>query len=155
MNERIKAASELLSSYNTVVKQKQIIDEQMFSTFELYRGLEREERSLDCQNGLYSPCKKELEDRLVELHNKHAGLFLKQRFINSLLDRIPLTEKTVLRRFFITGGAHGVAEELMELLSFEKTHIYRLKDRGLMRIAEMMEIMPDFYSLTKGTDQDA
>ena len=155
MNERIKSAHGLLSSYNTVIKQKQIIDEQMFSIFELYRGLSREENSLGGEGGLYSSYKDELKNKLVALKIRHGELFLRQRLINSLLDRLPLSEKTVLRRFYITGGSHGAADELMELLSFEKTHIYRLKDRGLEKIGEMLEALPPLDTLMEEADDDA
>lgn len=154
MKERIKAAAELLSSYNTVIKQKQIIDEQMFSIFELYRNMIREEQSMTDKD-MYDSCKNDLRKRLCLLQSRHNELFLKQRLINSLLDRIPLTEKTVLRRFYISGGGHGAAEELMELLTFEKTHIYRLKDRGLSRIGQMMEALSDLDGLKEDTDEDA
>ena len=155
MNERIKSAHGLLSSYNTVIKQKQIIDEQMFSIFELYRGLSREENSLGGEGGLYSSYKDELKNKLVALKIRHGELFLRQRLINSLLDRLPLSEKTVLRRFYVTGGSHGAADELMELLSFEKTHIYRLKDRGLEKIGEMLEALPPLDTLKEEADDDA
>ena len=58
-----KNAVNFLSQYDTLQRSCQIIDEQMFSIFELYRGLSREENSLGGEGGLYSSYKETLEKK--------------------------------------------------------------------------------------------
>lgn len=161
MNERRKKAMEFLSEYQTIIKQKKIIDEQMFSIAELYRGLAREESSFSnegiCSNeehSLYEAYKNKLEQNLRECKARHGALFLRQRLIMSIVDHLSDAEKIIVRRFFLSGDSRRASDELMESLSFEKTHIYRLKDKALDKVADLMDAFPRLELISDETGED-
>jgi DNA-directed RNA polymerase specialized sigma subunit len=59
--------------------------------------------------------------------------------IEETVRRLPEHERRVLERFYLTASCRFAAEDLMEALEFEKTHIYRLRDRALKHLGEILE----------------
>lgn len=82
-----------------------------------------------------------IKTRRVEreiLHHRMMICIAKRRAIERSLNALAEDEKTVLDRFFLQPKRYNCAEDLMELLGFEKTQIYRIRDRALRNFAENM-----------------
>lgn len=62
----------------------------------------------------------------------------KRRAIERSLEALPSDEKIVLKKFFIQPKHYNCAEDLMEMLGFEKTQIYRIRDKALRHFASNM-----------------
>ena len=73
-----------------------------------------------------------------ELAFRRAYYMGAREVITETVKRLPTPECQVIERYYIHGDEHGAAEELMERLGFEKTHIYRLRDRALRRIGAIV-----------------
>ena len=70
--------------------------------------------------------------------------------IENVVSALPKNERKVIERFFLSPDKHYAAEDLMEELEFEKTHIYRLRTRALEMISRIIENIP----LCEETNED-
>lgn len=148
-----KNAVDFLSQYDTLQKSCKIIDEQMFEIMPLLRELKREENaSTDTQNENVS-CR--FNKYLDGLTDEYKDLAMRKRLLNyrikmieNVVSALPKNERKVIERFFLSPNKHYAAEDLMEELEFEKTHIYRLRTRALDMIEGIIANIPtDDYSL--------
>lgn len=148
-----KNAVDFLSQYDTLQKSCKIIDEQMFEIMPLLRELKREENaSTDTQNENVS---RRFNKYLDGLTDEYKDLAMRKRLLNyrmkmieNVVSTLPKNERKVIERFFLSPNKHYAAEDLMEELEFEKTHIYRLRTRALDMIEGIIaNISTDDYSL--------
>lgn len=148
-----KNAVEFLSQYDMLQKSCKIIDEQMFEIMPLLRELKREENaSTDTQNENVS---RRFNKYLEGLTDEYKDLAMRKRLLNyrikmieNVVSALPKNERKVIERFFLSPNKHYAAEDLMEELEFEKTHIYRLRTRALDMIEGIIANIPtDDYSL--------
>lgn len=148
-----KNAVDFLSQYNTLQKSCKIIDEQMFEIMPLLRELKREENaSADTQNEnvsrRFNKYLDGLTDEYRELSMRKRLLNYRIKMIENVVSTLPKNERKVIERFFLSPNKHYAAEDLMEELEFEKTHIYRLRTRALDMIEGIIANIPtDDYSL--------
>ncbi|MBE6583081.1 MAG: hypothetical protein E7648_07450 [Ruminococcaceae bacterium] len=151
-----KNAVDFLKQYDTLQKSCQIIDEQMFEIMSLLRELKREENaSTDTQNENVS---RRFNKYLDGLTNECRVLSMRKRLLNyrikmieNVVRSLPKNEQKVIERFFLSPDKHYAAEDLMEELEFEKTHIYRIRTRSLEMISKIIENIPlceDSYDQT-------
>ena len=143
MTQKRKAASDFLKEYRIIKNQKRIIDEQMFSVSELYRELINTS-SFAYSKGKgsdkhFNSYKKSLEEKMDELILRRNTLMLRQRTIESVVRNLNKTEAAVIRGFYIDGDGKRAADMLMVELEYEKSHIYRKKDRALDSISQMID----------------
>lgn len=141
MNSRRKNAADFITEYKKLKHEREIVSDQMYCTAELYRELMRSERS-DGDEGAFNEYKLRLERRLIELNARRGAMQLRTKLIDSVIDRLDDIERLIVKRYYIDGDSKGAADDLMEILSYEKTHIYRLKDRALDKIADMIDSFP-------------
>ena len=73
-----------------------------------------------------------------EQHYRHVCCAGEREVIRQTVKRLPVLERQVLERYYIDGDGHRAAEDLMEQLGFEKTHIYRLRDRALIHVGRIV-----------------
>ena len=148
-----KNAVEFLKQYDTLQKSCKIIDEQMFEIMPLLRELKREENAeLNSQNENVSRRFNKYLDGLIseyrELSMRKRLLNYRIKMIENVVSALPKNERKVIERFFLSPDKHYAAEDLMEELEFEKTHIYRLRTRALDMIEGIIANIPtDDYSL--------
>ncbi len=142
-----KNAVEFLSQYDTLQKSCKIIDEQMFEIMPLLRELKREENAQsDTQNESVS---RRFNKYLDGLTNEYKDLSMRKRLLNyrikmieNVVRSLPKNERKVIERFFLSPDKHYAAEDLMEELEFEKTHIYRIRTRALEMIENIISNIP-------------
>ena len=150
-----KNALEFLKQYDTLQKSCKIIDEQMFEIMPLLRELKREENAeSDMQNENVSRRFNKYLDGLI---SEYRDLSMRKRLLNyrikmieNVVSALPKNERKVIERFFLSPDKHYAAEDLMEELEFEKTHIYRLRTRALEMISKIIENIP----LCEETNED-
>lgn len=150
-----KNAVEFLKQYDTLQKSCKIIDEQMFEIMPLLRELKREENAeSDMQNENVS---RRFNKYLDGLTDEYKDLAMRKRLLNyrikmieNVVSALPKNERKVIERFFLSPDKHYAAEDLMEELEFEKTHIYRLRTRALEMISRIIENIP----LCEETNED-
>ena len=140
MNERRTNAAKFLSEYKIIADKKQIIEEQMFEIGALLRELIRS----DGQNGenvdkRVASYRKLLESKFTSLNAMRGALRIRQSAIKSVLNSLPEKEREVLTRFYIEGDNKNVSDDLSYKLGFEKSHIYRLRDKALDRVSEYLD----------------
>ena len=142
-----KNAVEFLSQYDILQRSCQIIDEQMFEIAPLLRELKREEEAqADKQSENVS---RRVNKYLDSLSEEYRELMIRKRIINyrmkmieNVVSSLPKNERKVIERFFLSPNKHYAAEDLMEELEFEKTHIYRIRTHALEMISEIIENIP-------------
>lgn len=142
-----KNAVDFLSQYDILQRSCQIIDEQMFAIAPLLRELKREEEAqADKQSENVS---RRVNKYLDSLSEEYRELMIRKRLINyrmkmieNVVSSLPKNERKVIERFFLSPVKHYAAEDLMEELEFEKTHIYRIRTRALNKISEIIENIP-------------
>ena len=142
-----KNAVEFLSQYDTLQRSCQIIDEQMFEIAPLLRELKREEEAqADKQSENVS---RRVNKYLDSLSEEYRELSMRKRLLNyrikmieNVVSVLPKNERKVIERFFLSPNKHYAAEDLMEELEFEKTHIYRIRTHALEMISEIIENIP-------------
>ena len=150
-----KNAVEFLKQYDTLQKSCQIIDEQMFEIMPLLRELKREENAE--ADGQSENVSRRFDKYLDGLRDEYKDLAMRKRLLNyrikmieNVVSALPKNERKVIERFFLSPDKHYAAEDLMEELEFEKTHIYRLRTRALEMISRIIENIP----LCKETNED-
>ena len=139
-----KNAVEFLRQYDTLQRSCQIIDEQMFEIAPLLRELKREEEAqADRQSENVS---RRVNKYLDSLSEEYRELMIRKRLINyrmkmieNVVSSLPKNERKVIERFFLSPVKHYAAEDLMEELEFEKTHVYRIRTHALEMISEIIE----------------
>ena len=142
MNLRRKNAADFISEYKKISYEKEIISEQMYCIADLYRELLRSVRA-DEDGDTFLEYKNNLERNLSELNARRGATFLRMKLIDSFIDRLSEAERLIVRRYYIDGDNKGAADDLMDILPYEKTHIYRLRDKALDKIADMMDSFPE------------
>lgn len=141
MNEIREKTANYIKSYSTTVNSERIIKEQLFDVERLLHSLRTSNMGSSPNHGGSS----RYEDFLVSQISKKEELRLRllicemrKNNIIRMLDKLPPIDRKIIDRIFINGGKHGAVEDLMDKLGFEKSHIYRMKDRALDRLAEYM-----------------
>ncbi len=142
MNDRRKRAADFITEYKKLKYEKEIVSDQMYGTADLYRELMRYEKT-DKEQGTFDEYKTHLERMLNKLHARRGAIQLRMKLIESIIGRLPDVERLILRRYYLDGDSKGAADDLMEDLNFEKTHIYRLRDKALDNVADMMDSFPN------------
>ncbi len=89
--------------------------------------------------------KEELRIRLVIVTSRQA-------MIKRSLEILSGNELAVIERFYIIGERKGAAEDLMEQLDFEKSHIYRIKDSALDKIYNYLVTVCGEYDCRENSD---
>jgi hypothetical protein len=137
-------AMDFLKEYGTLQRSCQIIDEQMFEIASLLREIKRDENGNEPENvtGRINKYVAKLTDDYKHLSLRKRLLTYRINLIESVVESLPKNERTVIDRFFLSPDKHYAADDLMEELEFEKTHIYRLRTRALEMIEEIIENIP-------------
>ena len=152
MNNKRKIAADFILGYKKLKHEKEIVSDQMYCTAELYRELMRAEHS-ETDQGTFNDYKNGLERRMTELNARRGAIQLRMKLIDSIIDRLSEVERLIIKRYYIDGDCKGAADDIMEMLSYEKTHVYRLRDKALDIIYEMMISFPDDNLYNKSCDQ--
>ncbi len=135
-----KNAMDFLKQYDALQTSCQIIDEQMFDTASFLRELKREENA-DREENVTRRVNKYIErmtDEYNELILRKKLITHRMKMIENVVNSLPKNEQKVIKRFFLSSDKHYAAEDLMEELEFEKTHIYRIRTRALEMIEEII-----------------
>ena len=135
-----KKAMDFLKQYDALQTSYQIIDEQMFETVSFLRELKKDETS-DCEENVTRRVNKYIErmtDEYNELILRKKLITHRMKMIENVVNSLPKNEQKVIKRFFLSSDKHYAAEDLMEELEFEKTHIYRIRTRALEMIEEII-----------------
>ncbi len=148
-----KNAMDFLKQYDTLQKSCQIIDEQMFETVSFLRELKREENAEKAEQP--ENVSRRADKYLARLTDEYKNLSMRKRLlthriklIESVVNALPKSERKVIERFFLSPDKHYAAEDLMEELEFEKTHVYRIRTRALEMIEDIITNIPtEDYSL--------
>jgi hypothetical protein len=119
----------------------------MFEIAPLLRELKREEEAqADKQSENVSRRVNKYLDSLTEeyreLSMRKRLLNYRMKMIENVVSALPKNERKVIERFFLSPNKHYAAEDLMEELEFEKTHIYRIRTHALEMISEIIENIP-------------
>ncbi len=146
-------AMDFLKQYDTLQKSCQIIDEQMFETASFLRELKREENAE--KTAQPENVSRRADKYLDHLTSEYRNLSMRKRLlthriklIESVVNALPKNERRVIERFFLSPDKHHAADELIEELEFEKTHIYRIRTRALEMIEDIITNIPtEDYSL--------
>ena len=152
MNKKRKTAADFVSEYKKLKHEKEIVTDQMYCTAELYRELTRNEGTEGNQK-ILNEYKCSLERRINELNARRGAIQLRMKLIDSIILRLSDIEQLVIKRYYIDGNSKGAADDIMERLSYEKTHVYRLRDKALDTIADMMNSFPEECLYGKTGDQ--
>ncbi len=131
MTERKKQGLRFVEKYLSQTKALAHIQEQMFLNVSLQRTAKDTLGETDLR--YVALCRAGRE--LVFQRACASGILT---LIEDTVRRLPFPERRVLERYFLRGDRRGAAEDLMEELEFEKTHIYRLRDRGLEALGEIV-----------------
>ena len=155
MKKERREAIRYLERYVLWEMQVKLIDEQMFENERLLhsiRDLAREEDGAGYLTLLASGLKKQ-----KELSLKRMALNAQRNLIRETVNLLPPPERRVIERCFLDGDCRRASEDLMEELEFEKSHIYRLRERGLDRIAALIGGGDTVFCLPSAeeSDQDA
>jgi hypothetical protein len=151
MNKKRKIAADFVSEYKKLKHEKEIVTDQMYCSAELYRELARSEGT-DGNQKILNEYKSSLERRINELNARRGAIQLRMKLIDSMILRLSDVEQLIIRRYYIDGESKGAADDIMEILSYEKTHVYRLKDKALDNIYDMMNSFPEDCLNTKTCD---
>lgn len=146
MNEKRKQAAELLSQYKIIIEKKRIIEEQMYDMSSMLREATRtrvsDDKVTESKNNGYLDL---LENNFVSLNASRGALKIRQKMIEGILDSLPPIERQIIRRYYIDGDYRRANDDLIEITGFEKSHIYRLRDRALDRIASLIDDFEQSY----------
>lgn len=130
-NEVKKKAIEALKNYNSMCIAEQNLREEL-------TAVEKMLEKLWSNSSLVSSYSQELEQlraKRDKLQGELGILLARKHSVDRSIAALPSKEQTVLRKFFITPAEKGSAEELMEEMDYEKTQIYRIRERALRRFA--------------------
>ncbi len=130
-NELKKQAIEALENYNSMCIAEENLKEELEATEEMLN-------KLSIQGSIAALGDIELEALRAKRDNLQGRIGLlvaKKHSVERSIAALPALEQTVLRRFFITPKRKGSAESLMEEMDYEKTQIYRIRERALRRFA--------------------
>lgn len=144
MNNRRKSAVTFLNEYKKLKKEKEIVSDQIYCTAELCRELMRNDGA-DADQKSLGEYKVALERRINELNARRGAIQLRMKLIDSIINRLSDVERFIIRRYYIDGDCKGAADDIMDMLSYEKTHVYRLRDKALDTIADMMNSFQEDY----------
>lgn len=131
MTETKRMGMAFLEGYRRYTEKLAYMDEQMFF---INRMIATAKSNFGEKDMRYVTLLKERQ----ELSFRRACCAGAREVIDQTVKRLPSPERQVIERYYVHGDGHRAAEELMEQLGFEKTHIYRLRDRALMRIGEIV-----------------
>ena len=130
--EKKRRAQEFLAKHRMYCEKMSYIVEQMFYVDRLLLTAKEEFGEQDVR---YIRLLKEKKE-LIFQRNVVVGW---KEVIEETVKRLPEQEQRVLERFYLTPSSRFAAEDLMEALEFEKTHVYRLRDRALKHLGEILE----------------
>ncbi len=130
--EKKRRAQEFLAKHRIYCEKMSYIVEQMFYIDRLLLTAKEEFGEQDVR---YIRLLKEKKE-LIFQRNVVVGW---KEVIEETVKRLPEQEQRVLARFYLTPSSRFAAEDLMEALEFEKTHVYRLRDRALKHLGEILE----------------
>lgn len=155
MNEARKRAAEFISEYKTITERKRIIEEQMFAIASLLRELNRENSSTGNTSEHAIEYEEHLRSTLSSLNVRRGALRLRLNMINSILDGLKPDEREILNCFYVDGDSRRASDRLIEKLGFEKSHIYRLKDKALDKVALLIQAFEEEHLYDKFCEQTA
>jgi len=130
--ENKKRAQDFLARYRVYAEKLSYIVEQMFY-------IDRLLITAKDQLGETDPRYIALLKERKEMAFHRAAVAGWKEVIEETVRRLPQPERRILERFYLSDSSRYAAEDLMESLEFEKTHIYRLRDRALCRLGEMLD----------------
>ncbi len=141
MKEGKEKALEYLRHYRAVLENEKIIREQMFAIERLMSA----SRTAVLSAAPTHSGSSRYEDFIVnqiskkdELKVRLAVLTSQKSVFRMIMDNLTKRERIVIERFYFSETRKGAAEDLMEKLGFEKSHIYRIKDSALFHIADII-----------------
>jgi len=138
-----------LRSYNSISTAEQNVSEELFALERLISHIS--ESIADSQSNDTSPSCENIQ-RLNALETQKNGLrarrlylIAKRRSIERSLGKLSEVEKTALEKFFIDPPEEiGAADYLIEHIGYEKTQVYRIRDRALKKFADHFFGIPEF-----------
>lgn len=147
IKEQKARADAFLKQYKEIKKQKKYISEQMFLTAQLYEEFIKtssfaERKNEDGDRHLRSYLKN-LEEQIDTLQLRVNSIICRQRIIENMVNQLEENEREVIRAFYLEDDRKRICDDLMETLDYEKSHIYRLKDRALLNIYSLMDACPE------------
>lgn len=156
MNEKRERAVNYLQRFRRLCENEKIIREQMFAIERLMSTSRTSTLSAVPVKGGGN----RYEDYIVNQISNKDDLKVRLAIISGqkavfqhIIDSLPRHEKAVIERFYITGNSRGAADDLMEKLEFEKSHIYRIRDKALDRICDMIDGFSEYDIMSLGIKQ--
>lgn len=74
----------------------------------------------------------------MQLEENLATVQTRVRWIENGMEQLTQEEYMVIDRFFVHRTEADCAQRLMEELHFEKSHVYRIKNRALIKLARVL-----------------
>ncbi len=140
MKENRKKAAEFLKEYRRLTENEKLIKEQIFLKEQLLQSIRISNPSTAPNVGGSS----RYEDFLVRVISQKEELRLRLLIVSGradtirrIVDTLKGKERTVIERFYFRRSPRA-ADDLMEVLSLEKSQIYRIKDAALDKIYAAM-----------------
>lgn len=130
-------AVRFLEDYRALVFRQGDIEEQMFSISRLLREVKCDEEEGKVAKRV-AAFQRNLKEKLADLQFSLIAVSFRRKRIERVVAALPPKERAVIERYYLREGHRRAAEELMEELGYEKSHIYRLRESGLQRIAGLL-----------------
>lgn len=131
-------AIELLKRYKLLKVRSRILQEKLVALENLITSA----RGVTCSTTPNRGGSSKYEDKLVDYITRKDFYKLKLATyadeiagIESAIAELPEREKTALKVFFLDEGAQDRVGTLCETLGFERSHIYRIREKALNRLA--------------------
>ncbi|MBE6622133.1 MAG: hypothetical protein E7630_04190 [Ruminococcaceae bacterium] len=131
MTEEKRTGIAFLENYARYTDKLHYIDEQMFHLDRMILTAKADFGEQDMRHVNLLKARR-------EQHYRRAWVAGARDVILQTVKRLPSPERQILERYYIDGDGHRAAEDLMEKLGFEKTHIYRLRDRALIHVGQIV-----------------
>lgn len=150
MTEKRKEAAAFLCRYRDYEKDLNSIREQMFVIQQLLRTIEKQESekaSAPAVQKRLDRFRKQQTELRDTLRMQHALMTAGKQYIEQILLSLPEKERNVLRRYYVMGDFHHAADDLMEELGYEKSQIYRLRDKGLDKVSRRLDESKSFLDV--------
>ena len=131
MTEEKRTGIAFLENYARYTDKLHYIDEQMFHLDRMILTAKADFGEQDMRHVNLLKARR-------EQHYRRAWVAGARDVILQTVKRLPSPERQILERYYIDGDGHRAAEDLMEKLGVEKTHIYRLRDRALIHVGQIV-----------------
>lgn len=137
MNERNRIAENFLREYSAVQKELRLIEEQMFDISRLLLLLGDGAETEEGNSQQYHRYREALRT-YRELEYRHTVLEGKQSTVEAIVNDLNENERAVIRRYYLDGTFRHAAADLMTILGYEKSQIYRIRTQALAHIYLLM-----------------